>query len=558
MANNSLFSSSKSKFPVADALNHAGGNAYSLDAKQKLAQLAVTGTFNGVFYATGRSQLDSVIELIDQINDDVFLAKLALFARERAYMKDMPAALLVALSVRNSELTHKIFDRVVDNGRVLRTVFQMVRSGRFGRTGLSSSLKRAFQNWLNNASVAKLLSASIGKDPALRDIFRMARPRPKDNMRRALFGWLIGNPSDKWAPASENDLPNEVLQLIRYRMAETEQEQVEIVSKLSVRWDLLASAAKGPAVWAGIARRMGPQALRMNLNTLMRQNVFDGANSGWVSQIAEKMGMTEPRINMVEDVAERLADVDSIVRSRQFPYQYFAAYLNAADDMPMSIHSALQKAAQVACGQIPSMPGPVIIGVDVSGSMGMSATGHRGRSKTSKVRCVDVAALFAAAIKRRNPDSVVIPFDTKCYDLDFALEGDGSILEFASKLSRFGGGGTNCSLPIELANTTLSEYQFAGAILVSDNQSWVGNGRRGSTALMSQWQNFVDNQVRLNSNANPKLICIDIQPYGTAQAPERQDILNVGGFSDSVFAIASAFLESDQSRFVVEIEAVEI
>ena len=32
---------------------------------------------------------------------------------------------------------HRIFDRVVDNGRVLRTVFQMVRSGQFGRNGLS-------------------------------------------------------------------------------------------------------------------------------------------------------------------------------------------------------------------------------------------------------------------------------------------------------------------------------------------------------------------------------------------------------------------------------------
>jgi hypothetical protein len=41
-----------------------------------------------------------------------------------------------------------------DNGRVLRTVFQMTRSGQFGRKGLSSSLQRAFQRWLNDASVA--------------------------------------------------------------------------------------------------------------------------------------------------------------------------------------------------------------------------------------------------------------------------------------------------------------------------------------------------------------------------------------------------------------------
>ncbi|MEL7337622.1 MAG: TROVE domain-containing protein, partial [Planctomycetota bacterium] len=85
-------------------------------------------------------------------------------------MKDMSAALLVTLSNRDTALMHKVFDRVVDNGRVLRTVFQMVRSGQFGRNGLSSSLQRAFQRWLNEASTGKLLSASIGNDPSLRDV----------------------------------------------------------------------------------------------------------------------------------------------------------------------------------------------------------------------------------------------------------------------------------------------------------------------------------------------------------------------------------------------------
>ncbi len=131
--------------------------------------------------------------------------------------------MLVALSVRDTELMHRVFDRVVDNGRVLRTVFQMIRSGQFknkagkGRVGLSSSVQRAFQRWLNTASVGKLLSASIGNDPSLRDILRMARPTPKDNARRAMFGWLTDKSIEKWAPAGGDDLPVEVQSLIAYR-----------------------------------------------------------------------------------------------------------------------------------------------------------------------------------------------------------------------------------------------------------------------------------------------------------------------------------------------------
>jgi hypothetical protein len=57
-----------------------------------------------------------------------FLAKLAIYARERAYMKDMPVALLVVLSKRDTTLMHRVFDRVVDNGRVMGTMSQMIRS----------------------------------------------------------------------------------------------------------------------------------------------------------------------------------------------------------------------------------------------------------------------------------------------------------------------------------------------------------------------------------------------------------------------------------------------
>jgi 60 kDa SS-A/Ro ribonucleoprotein len=191
MANKSLFASMLGRLPKANAVNEAGGLAYKLEPKHALAQVAATGTFGNAFYSTAETQLDEVLKLIDEVDDNQYLAKLALYAREKAFMKDMPAALLVALSVRDTELMHRVFDRVVDNGRVLRTVFQMIRSGQFknkagkGRVGLSSSVQRAFQRWLNTASVGKLLSASIGNDPRLRDILRMARPTPKDNARRA-------------------------------------------------------------------------------------------------------------------------------------------------------------------------------------------------------------------------------------------------------------------------------------------------------------------------------------------------------------------------------------
>jgi 60 kDa SS-A/Ro ribonucleoprotein len=190
--------------------------------------------------------------------------------------------------------------------------------------------------------------------------------------------------------------------------------------------------------------------------------------------------------------------------------------------------------------------------------MASPVTGNRGRGATSKMRCVDVAALFAAAILRRNSDSVVIPFDTAAYEAK--VDPTDSVLSLAERLAKYGGGGTNCSLPLAAANARYANRKFAGCILVSDQESWVGAGRNGSTAVMTEWQTFVRNQVQLQSKdfAGPKLVCIDIQPNTTTQAPERSDILNVGGFSDAVFSVVAAFLADGGGRFVAEVEKVEL
>jgi 60 kDa SS-A/Ro ribonucleoprotein len=180
------------------------------------------------------------------------------------------------------------------------------------------------------------------------------------------------------------------------------------------------------------------------------------------------------------------------------------------------------------------------------------------------MRCVDVAALFAATILRRNPESVVVPFDTRAYEAK--VDPQDTILSLAERLAKYGGGGTDCSLPLSEANTKYRERKFVGVVLVSDNESWVYGGRRfaagrdGTTGVMTEWQDFVKNQLRLQGAGmiGPKLISIDLQPYTTAQAPDRGDILNIGGFSDAVFNVVASFLASDAGRFVAEVESVEL
>ena len=82
MATKNLFAN-KNKSSVSqkvtlptNTVNEAGGTAYKLSDKAALAQYALTGTFNGTYYATDADQLKKTLELANKV-DPKFVAKLA-------------------------------------------------------------------------------------------------------------------------------------------------------------------------------------------------------------------------------------------------------------------------------------------------------------------------------------------------------------------------------------------------------------------------------------------------------------------------------------------------
>jgi 60 kDa SS-A/Ro ribonucleoprotein len=157
---------------------------------------------------------------------------------------------------------------------------------------------------------------------------------------------------------------------------------------------------------------------------------------------------------------------------------------------------------------------------------------------------------FAASVLRKNSTATVLPFDYGVVSLD--LNSRDSVMTNAGKLASIGGGGTNCSAPVRLLNTMQEKADLV--IFVSDNESWVDAGRGRGTALMAEWSEF------RQRNPKARLVCLDIQPNQTTQATERADILNIGGFSDQVFEVISAFasgqLEAD--HWIARIEAVPV
>ena len=502
--------------PQATARNAAGGAAYALSPKHQLAQLAATGCLNNTFYAQAQDQLDAVLALARDV-DSVFVAKTAVYARRAGHMKDMPALLAATLAGRDVALLAKVFPRVVDNGKMLRNFVQMLRSGVVGRKSLGTRPKKLVQQWLLEATEAQLLNASVGNTPSLADVVKMVHPKPAEAWRAAWFAWLIDRPYALEA------LPPVTQAFERFKLD-------RLLDLPDVPFQMLTALELDTQAWAQIAQRGSWQMVRQNLNTFARHGVF-----------------TLP--GLAEAVAAKLRDPHAVAKARVLPYQLMAAFTAAGAEVPPVVKAALQDAMELALANVPVFEGRVVVCPDVSGSMASAVTGQRG-SATSAVRCIDVAALVAAAVLRRNADARVLPFATAVVPME--LNPRDSVMTNAAKLAAVGGGGTACSAPLALLNKEKAQADLV--VLVSDNESWADPARGRGTATMQEWEKFKQR------NPKARLVCIDLQPAATTQAQERDDVLNIGGFSDEVFKLLAMYAAGGLSaeHWVGVIEEISI
>jgi len=519
MANRSVFPTKP--VAAADTVNDAGGAAIRMSPRHALAQFAVTGCFSDTYYVSAGDQLDRVKAICGEV-DPGFIAKAAVYARKRSHMKDAPAYLLAHLASVSIEDFKRAFPIVIDNTKMLRTFVQILRSGACGRKSMGTAVKRAVQRFLLAMPVNQLFYGSVGDKPSLGDIIKMVHPKPLTSEQGNLFRYLA---------KGEYVKPN--APLVEHYEAFKDAPRSSPNAVPPVPFQMLDSLGIGTAEWTSIARSASWQTTRMNLNTFARHGVFQG----------------DPET--IDAVSRRLADPEQIARARVFPYQLLMAYMACDAAVPIQIQMALQQAMEHATANVPAIAGNLLIFPDVSGSMCCAITGHRVGS-TSKMRCVDVAALFAATLVRKNPTAMVLPFDTQLHPL--RLNPMDSIMTNAAALAKFGGGGTCCELPLRAAiNGWAGDGRCRAVIYISDNESWFGPRYGRTTGLEYHWDTFK------RQHPGCKLVCIDLVPNSSVQVQDRPDVLNVGGFSDAVFEVVSNFLEGRHGAdyWVQTIESID-
>lgn len=515
---NELFQSAVNPKKAATSRNHAGGRAYDPGPEHGLAQMSMTCTLADSFYTSSEQQLNEVIKLADQCSPE-FIGKLAVYSREVGQMKDLPAVLVAYLAGHyEREVLDQVFGRVIDNGRMVRNFFQIIRSGRMGRRGLGSQPKRLLRGWFASQGAEGVFRNSTGSNPSMADVIRMARPVPLTAEEKYLYQYLLGKGEasgtafalKKWS-LGEGDMPR------------------------GLPFEFLAGAATSQAHWEDIAHNLSWNATLKNLNTFARHKV---SASAWKA-IAARLQQTPPK--------------------HVFPYSVMTAfkYTLANNDIPMYVKDAVQDALDNSLGNIPAIDGTVAVCVDTSGSMGSAVTGNRG-SATGVTTCVEVASLIASAILRKNPSAKVIVFDTAAAVA--TLNPRDSVATNCRLLNR-NGGGTDVSSALRLLNQQGLAPDLT--LMVSDNESWFerraqtyyGSAYRpGTTVAQQEWERIA------GRNKSAKLVCLDIQANPTLQVQSSKRVLNLGGFSDAVFGLVNDFSKNllDAATLVGKIKEVKL
>lgn len=501
-----LFTSSVNPAKVATVRNAAGGRAYDPGAEHGLAQMAMTCTLADSYYTSAEAQLAQVIKLADQCTPQ-FIGKLAVYAREVGAMKDLPCVLVAYLAGKyEHEVLDQVFARVIDNGRMVRNFVQMLRSGRFGRRGLGTQPKRLLRNWFAATGADGVFKNSVGSNPSMADVIKLARPVPLNDAEKEMYRYLIGKGEavgqafwlKKWSESGDPRLGHR---------------------PEGLPFELLAGAAKTSQHWEDIAHSLSWNATLKNLNTFARHGVSKHA---W-DAIEARLRTKPPK--------------------HVFPYSVMTAYKHVESNagIPMGVKLAVQDALDAAMDNLPALEGEVAVCVDTSGSMGSPVTGSRG-SATGVTTCVQVAALVASGLLRKNPNTTTVVFDTSAAIVH--LNPRDSVVTNAQKLAR-NGGGTDVSCALRLLNQ--KGIKASNVVIISDNESWFenqsryarigtyGGSHRGMTGAAVEWESF------LRRNRGARLTCLDIQANPTVQVQNAGNVLNLGGFSDQVFGTIAEF-----------------
>jgi 60 kDa SS-A/Ro ribonucleoprotein len=545
-------------------VNHEGAKAYKLTAPMELYTAVVTASLSDTFYEKGNERLERIQKLIAQ-NDPAFVAKLAVYAREKMYLRSIPLVLTVELAKihRGDNLVGRLVSRVVqraDEITELLSYYSTVneRPGVKKLAGLSKQVQRGLAHAFNKFDEYQFAKYNSDAAITLRDALFLTHPIAKNDVQQAIFNKIVTR-----SLATPYTWETELSALGQQKF----ENETQKAAAFQAKWEELIDSGK-----------LGYMALLRNLRNILQANVSAAH---------------------IEKVCARLADANEVARSKQFPFRFLSAYrelINETPDTmrvksyamkfghisPLSSSSQVLKTAISPSGYPPSVLAtleglktgitsgytPSVLAA-LEDAIKASVVNMRGFGYTTNVTVAcDVSSSMQQPISAK---SSILLYDiglllgmllqSKCKNVEAGMFGDrwktiampsnqvlSNVQEFYRREGEVGYS-TNGYLVIQ--DLLKRQVVKDKVMLFTDVQMWNSTG--GKEHIGNLWLEY-----RKTIAPNAKLYLFDLAGHGTTPldlAHAHNGVYLIAGWSDKIFDVLTALEDGDDAlKMINDIE----
>lgn len=494
--------------------NFEGAKAFSLDLRTELYSAVVTTSLSNKFYEAGNDRLNRIRALIAQ-NDPAFVARLAIYARTKMYMRSIPLVLAVELAKTQSGngVVSKAVKGVVlraDEITELLAYYQLAneRNATKKLNKLSKQIQRGLADAFNRFDEYQLAKYNRAAEVKLKDALFLVHPKAVNETQQLLFNKIAKD---------ELDVPytwETELSALGQKSFVSEKEKSDA---FRAKWEELITSGK-----------LGYMALLRNLRNIIEAEVA-----------AEVMS----------EVCVLLSDKVAVANSKQLPFRFLSAYREVkvlkSGAVPM-ILDALEKAVLQSAVNIRGFgkETSVLIACDVSGSM------QKPVSAKSKIMNYDIGLMLAMLLQSR------------CEYVQTGMFGDtwkiinvsrsnilANVQEFYKREGEVGYT-TNGYLVLK---DLISQRKVVDKIMLfTDCQLWNSNkADLVGNNISALWKKYKEIAPQA------RLYLFDLAGYGNTPINVRDnDVYLIAGWSDKIFDVLSA-LENGENA-LAQIEKIEL
>lgn len=480
--------------------NPEGGIAFVPGDRLKLYLQATTWLVGEPkFYKNSDTGIKELIRTVAAA-DPKFVLKLAVYCRNVLYLRTAPQVMLVECSLveEAKPYVRKAASHVIQRPDEMATCVAYLTDmiGDIGdkaaKGSMPACLKKGLADAFSKFSEYQLQKYNTQRRAVkLKDVIRLVHPKPADEGMSAMYGRLV---SDKM------EIPK--------------------------TWETIISAdGSSTESWTRAVKVMPYMALMRNLRNLLENEVD------------------------LDSFIPKLTSEKLILKSKQFPYRFFAAYREVSRiegfDVSLTLKS-IEKAMEISVRNVPPLAGRTVIVADNSGSM------QAPMSDKSKVERVDVANLSLTIASRICERHLTASFasEFKTFNLS-PMNGMIGSMETVRALD-VGYSTEGWKIMKYLLD---KGHNVDRIIIFSDMVMYDKDHQQGWYAPE---HSFYESLAEYRRKINPKVwvYLFDLSGYGTIQVPEGDPrTVMIGGFSDAIFRYFG-ICESERDKQLADVESI--